>query len=144
MKKYFLLIFTVLSLISPVSQAQAANECIVTFTHEYFNWLKTSLPPSNADTFKEAMAMEKAKFKELLTLIKELNDEQCTKYNKTQIATIYQETLKMYEAYNRQYLGAKRGTIKVRDEKNRLLRSKYLRHAAGMVQSLRRQTGIQW
>ena len=143
MKKYFLLIFTVLSLISPVSQAQTTNECVLTFTHDYFNWYRNETT-IGSDTFEEWVKEEIAIAKGLLILLKNTNKEGCPEHNLNQINHMYRTTVSRLKNLNQLTNNINSGKVVNMPPEFVEATMNYHGYHSELIKSLMYETGVPW
>lgn len=134
----------VLSLFAPLSQAQSDNECLISFTQDYFEWFKGTLHSSASGPLKDRINAEKEELTELLNLLRKDNSESCSSTHETQINGLIVETENLFQILSALLKDVEAGAAFSMGDEVMSARSKYRAYNAKLVKNLMYETGIRW
>jgi|GEM_PF-3682870 len=147
MKRLFLIIAMALSLFSLPATAvhpQSDNECLVNFTHSYFDWFRGVLRSSYGGSLKEMVQGEMEEATDLLHLLKNTSTESCPKKTLTQMRDL-RSVAKSWIGELKQLAGRiKAGEVKYPPDSFITARTAYRKYHVELIKALRYETGIRW
>ena len=147
MKKLFLSIAMALSLFSLPATAvhpQSDNECLVNFTHSYFDWFRGVLRSSSGRPFEEKIKFEIAKSTDLLRFLKNSNAEGCPKKTLTQMRDLRSVTQNRLGKLKHLASRIKAGEVKYPPDSFITARTANRKYHVELIKALRYETGIRW